>query len=85
MNRPGGIVYFESGFVDEEEARVPISTHAFNYGTGCFEGIRAYWNPAKEQLYVLRLREHVERLLRSAHILHLEPDASLTQERVEAV
>ncbi|NNM96928.1 MAG: branched-chain amino acid transaminase [Candidatus Dormibacteraeota bacterium] len=85
MSSPGDIVYFESGFVDKDEARVPISTHAFNYGTGCFEGIRAYWNPVKEQLYVLRLREHAERLLRSAHILHLEPDPTLTQGRIESI
>ena len=85
MSSPGDVVYFESGFVDKDEARVPISTHAFNYGTGCFEGIRAYWNPVKEQLYVLRLREHAERLLRSAHILHLEPDPTLTQDRIESI
>jgi len=46
-------------------------THAFNYGTGVFEGIRAYWNAAREQLYVLHLREHYERLHRSCRIMRI--------------
>lgn len=85
MSNPGDIVYFEGEFVAREQARVPITTHAFNYGTGCFEGIRAYWNADRERLYVIRLREHVERLLRSARILHLEPDPTLTAGRTEAI
>ena len=85
MTVPGEIVYFEGRFVPQAEARVPITTHAFNYGTGCFEGIRAYWSPRQERLNVVRLREHADRLLRSAHILHLEPPAELTVERVGEV
>lgn len=85
MTTANDIVYFEGNFVAREQARVPIATHAFNYGTGCFEGIRAYWNPAQEQLYVIRLREHLERLLRSARILQLEPDPSLDSDRLTAI
>jgi branched-chain amino acid aminotransferase len=47
-------------------------THALHYGTGCFEGIRAYWNPEKEQLYLLQGPEHYRRLHRSARILRME-------------
>jgi branched-chain amino acid aminotransferase len=61
--------FFEGRIVPIDEAKVSIMTHAFNYGTGCFEGIRAYWNDAEEQLYVFKLREHYERLLRSCHII----------------
>ncbi len=86
MTVPGEIVYFEGRFVPQAEAKVPITTHAFNYGTGCFEGIRAYWSPRQGRLNVVRLREHADRLLRSAHILHLEPPLALEVERVvEAV
>src|SRR5438034_2533258 len=46
-------------------------THAFNYGTGCFEGIRGNWSAEAEQLYVFRLREHYDRLLRSAKLLRM--------------
>ena len=82
MSQPGEIVYFEGRFGPQAEARIPITTHAFNYGTGCFEGIRAYWSPPQQRLNVVRLREHSERLLRSAHILHLEAPPELTVDRV---
>ena len=61
--------FFEGRIVPIDEAKVSIMTHAFNYGTGCFEGIRAYWNETEEQLYVLKLREHYQRFLRSSHII----------------
>ncbi len=63
--------FFKGRFVPIEEAKISIMTHALNYGTGCFEGIRAYWNEADEQLYVFRMREHYRRLLHSARILHI--------------
>jgi branched-chain amino acid aminotransferase len=70
--KSGDIAYFEGSFVPLAEARVPITTHAFNYGTGCFEGIRAYWNEDEQQLFALRLHEHLDRLVRSARILKLD-------------
>jgi branched-chain amino acid aminotransferase len=44
-------------------------THAFLYGTGVFEGIRAYWNPDEKQLYALRIKEHIVRLRNSCKIM----------------
>ena len=64
--------FFEGEFVPIEKAKVSIMTHTFNYGTGCFEGIRAYWNEDEDQLLVFRMREHYERLHRSCNILHIE-------------
>lgn len=64
--------YFEGQIVPIEEAKISIMTHGFNYGTGCFEGIRAYWNGEGDQLYVFRLREHYERMHRSARILRID-------------
>ncbi|MGQ9683952.1 MAG: branched-chain amino acid transaminase [Anaerolineae bacterium] len=64
--------YFEGAIVPIEEARVSIMTQSFSYGTGCFEGIRAYWNAEEEQLFLFRLREHYERLHRSARLLHCQ-------------
>jgi len=63
--------FFKGRFVPIEEAKVSIMTHALNYGTGCFEGIRAYWNEEAEQLYIFRMKEHYQRLLHSARILHI--------------
>jgi branched-chain amino acid aminotransferase len=63
--------FFDGKFVPIEQAKVSVMTHAFNYGTGCFEGIRAYWNEDHQQLYVFRLKEHYERMHRSACILRI--------------
>jgi branched-chain amino acid aminotransferase len=63
------VCYFENGFVPLEEARLPVMTHGFLYGTATFEGIRAYWNEEQEQLYGLKLLEHFRRLQRSAKVL----------------
>ncbi|MGC8838097.1 MAG: branched-chain amino acid transaminase [Anaerolineae bacterium] len=63
--------FFRGAFVPIEEARLSIMAHVVNYGTGCFEGIRAYWNAETAQLYVFRLQEHYQRLLRSCRILHI--------------
>jgi len=71
--------FFKGQFVPIEEATVSIMTHAFNYGTGCFEGIRAYWNEQDEQLYVFRLREHFERMHRSSRILRIQLRYSVTE------
>src|SRR5207244_3836162 len=72
------IAYFEGAFVPLADAKISIATHALQYGTAVFEGIRAYWNPAREQLYVFRLREHFERMAGSVRILRvaLPGDAS---------
>ena len=64
--------FFKGQIVPIEEANVSIMTHGFNYGTGCFEGIRAYWNGDEGQLYVFRLKEHYERMHRSARILRID-------------
>ena len=68
---PEPYAYFNGDFVPLNEAKVSVMTNAFNYGTGCFEGIRGNWNAEEEQLYVFRLREHYERLLRSCKILKI--------------
>ncbi|AEJ41402.1 branched-chain amino acid aminotransferase [Sulfobacillus acidophilus TPY] len=67
-----GVAFFEGELVPLAHAKVSIATHAFNYGTGCFEGIRAYWNADERQLYLLKADAHYRRMLRSAHILTIQ-------------
>ena len=67
-----GWAYHDGSFRPLADAHVSIATHALNYGTGVFEGIRAYWNAREEQLYVFRLREHFERMTQSCRILRIE-------------
>ncbi len=63
------IVYARGAFRRYDDARVGLLTHGLNYGTGCFEGIRGYWNEEDRELYLLHLREHYDRLAISAKIL----------------
>jgi branched-chain amino acid aminotransferase len=65
-------VFFDGELVRYHEAYLPPMTHALHYGTGCFEGIRAYWNRSQNQLYVLHAEAHYARLRRSAAILRMD-------------
>ena len=71
FDREAAVVYFQGRMRPYGECRLGPMTHALHYGTACFEGIRAYWNPAREQLFLFRVREHYERLAQSAHILQM--------------
>jgi branched-chain amino acid aminotransferase len=64
--------FFKGRIIPIQDAKISIMTHAFNYGTGCFEGIRAYWNQEEEQLYVFKLLEHYERFLNSSRVLLMD-------------
>lgn len=63
------IVYAGGEFKRYEDAKIGLLTHGLQYGTGCFEGIRGYWVPDDEELYLVLLRDHFERLYTSAKIL----------------
>ena len=65
-------VLIESDFVPEEEAKVSVLSHTFNYGTSVFEGVRGYWDKSTKQMYIFRLIEHLERLNRSARLLRIQ-------------
>ncbi|WP_126577956.1 branched-chain amino acid transaminase [Tengunoibacter tsumagoiensis] len=66
------ILYMNGEFIPAERGVISVRSHGFSYGTGCFEGIRGYWNEQEQQVYLFRLREHYERLLRSCKILRIE-------------
>jgi branched-chain amino acid aminotransferase len=63
--------YFHGDFVPLVDAKISVMTHAFNYGTAVFEGVRCYWNAEQEQLYGLDLLAHYQRIHRSARLLQL--------------
>jgi branched-chain amino acid aminotransferase len=63
--------YFGNRIVPIAEAKVSVMTHAFNYGTGVFGGLRGYWNAEQEQLYVFRPLDHFKRFLQSASLLRM--------------
>jgi branched-chain amino acid aminotransferase len=80
------LAYFRGKIVPYAEAKVGVLTHALNYGTAAFGGVRSYWNAEEEQLYLFRPLDHYKRFLNSAKLLCMEFDhspESLTQVSLE--
>lgn len=74
--------YFRGSIVPYDEAKVGVLTHALNYGTAAFGGMRAYWNEEEGQQYIFRPIDHFERFLNSAKLMMMKFDhtpESLTQ------
>ncbi len=63
-------IWMNGDLVDWADAKVHVLTHTLHYGTGVFEGIRAYETPQGPAVF--RLTDHIERLDRSARILGME-------------
>ncbi len=72
FDRDQAWVFFKGEQRRYRDSRLGVMTHALHYGTACFEGIRAYWNDEREQLYLFRAFEHYQRLRQSASILQME-------------
>lgn len=76
---PSPIAYHEGQYVATESANISILTHAFNYGTGLFEGIRGYYVPEEDNILIFRLREHVDRFVRNFNIMCMQIPESFEQ------
>ena len=72
-------LFMNGEFVPAEQGVISVRTHGFAYGTGCFEGIRGYWNEEDQQVYLFHLRAHYERLLRSCKVLQMSIPYTLDQ------
>jgi branched-chain amino acid aminotransferase len=77
------LAYFEGDIVPIADAAVSITCSTLHYGTGCFGGLRAYWNEDHEQLYAFRLIDHYRRFLNSARLLRCTLD--LTPEQLSDI
>ncbi len=80
-----GLIWFDGEMVPWREAKTHVLTHTLHYGMGVFEGVRAYATDNGPSIF--RLREHTERLFRSAHILNMNMpfDAEALMEAQRAV
>ena len=63
MSSISELIWFDGKFVKHNNTKIPVTTHAIHYGTSIFEGIRAYWNGKK--LNIFRLDEHIIRFRNS--------------------
>ena len=65
-----GVIWYDGKLVPWREATTHVLTHTLHYGTGVFEGVRAY--PTADGPAIFRLDAHVDRLFRSAHIMGMD-------------
>jgi branched-chain amino acid aminotransferase len=72
LAHPNTWVFYEGEFARYNDVRLGLMTHALHYGTGVFEGLRAYWNPQQEQLYLLQAAQHYDRMRRSANVMRMK-------------
>lgn len=68
-------IWFDGGFVDATSDCAPLTTHAMHYGSGVFEGIRAYAT-ADGGSAVFRLPEHLERMRKGCELLGIAFDVA---------
>lgn len=66
--------FFQGKIVPYAEAKVGVLTHALNYGTAVFAGLRAYWNEDEQQLFIFRPYDHFRRFLNSTKLLTMQFD-----------
>ena len=76
------MAFFHDRVLPYVDAKLGLLTHALNYGTGVFAGIRGYFNPDEGKLYVFRLADHVRRLHESARLLRM--NLALSEEATAA-
>ena len=58
--------------VNWDDARVHIASAAFKFGSAVFEGLRGYWNPQAEEIYLFRMAEHMQRLEYSQRFMRFD-------------
>ncbi|MGR9106174.1 MAG: branched-chain amino acid transaminase [Gammaproteobacteria bacterium] len=77
-----GVIWLDGEWLPWRDAKVHVLTHTLHYGCGVFEGLRAY--KAERGTSIFRLRDHTDRLFRSAHILKMKiPYDKDTLDRVQ--
>lgn len=65
-------VFYKGRVVPYSDVKFGVLTHAMNYGTAVFGGLRAYWNDDEKQLFVFRPHDHFKRFLQSAKLLCMD-------------
>jgi len=65
-------VFLDDAIVPWDEGKVHVASAAFKFGTAVFEGLRGYWNPEQEEMYLFRMAEHMNRLTFSQRFMRFE-------------
>ena len=64
--------FFKGRVVPYKDANVGVLTHALNYGSAVFGGLRAYWTPEEQQLFIFRPQDHFKRFRQSARLMCMD-------------
>ena len=64
--------FFKGRVVPYKDANVGVLTHALNYGSAVFGGLRAYWTEEEQQLFIFRPQDHFKRFRQSAKLMCMD-------------
>jgi branched-chain amino acid aminotransferase len=76
-------IWMNGALVDWADAKIHVGTHGLHYGSGVFEGIRAYETPKGSAVF--RLTDHLQRLQNSAQLLDMELGYSVEELRTASM
>jgi branched-chain amino acid aminotransferase len=79
MSNLNSIAFHQGEFKPLKECNVNIMTHALQYGTMVFGGIRGYYNKEKDNVFIFRPYDHFQRLYNSAKIMQMKPPYSIEE------
>jgi branched-chain amino acid aminotransferase len=75
-NQNERLMWFKGDIVPVSQATVNVLSPTSQFGANVFEGLRAYWNDTEQQLYILKLQEHTQRLQQSIKMMRFNSDYS---------
>ena len=81
-------IWFKGEILNVNNAKINVLAPTSQFGLNVFEGIPCYWNEEEQQLFAFRLKEHYERLLRSAKLIQIDCKYSvdeLTEAFIEVI
>lgn len=78
MNEQSRLIWLSGEIVPLEDAKIHVLSPTSQFGLNVFEGLRGYWNEEQGQLYIFKLKEHAERLLKSVKMMRFDCEYTLT-------
>jgi branched-chain amino acid aminotransferase len=72
------LIWLNGTIIPLKDAKLNVLSPSFQFGANVFEGIRAYWNDEKKQLYAFRLDDHYSRLLKSIKLFKMNSTYNLS-------
>lgn len=78
-------LFLNGEYVDYQDAKIHVLTPAVKYGATVYEGIRGYWNPENNQMYLFRLDGHLQRLFHSMEMTWMKPPFTIDDFRANII